>query len=519
MKHLFLFLCLFTTLNATAQPAIQWQKAYGGSKYESVNDAKQTNDGGYILIGRTESNDGDITGNKGSVDVWVVKISPTGTIEWQRTYGGSGQDYAGSIEQTRDSGYIFIATTNSNDVDIKYNHGNDDIWVVRLRKDGSIKWQRTYGGSYYDNGATVHETFDGGYIFLGNVVTPDGDITSVHGSNDLWVVGLNDTGGIKWQKSYGGSGMDFGSSIEQTRDSGYIISGQTSSNDGDITTLIGGPDAWIVKINDTGKIVWQNTYGGSAVDEANIVHQTADGGYIWVAWTNSNDKQVTGLHGSEFDIWVVKTNQAGVITWSKTLGGSMHEDGFSVIETRQGNYVITGITKSNDGDVTMQHDTSAFDMWVISLDRNGNMQWQKTIGGTSSDAAYNILQTSDSGYLVCGRTTSVDGDAASVLHHGLDDMFIVKLGSALNINGLKNATANITIYPSPTSGIVNITLPTVYQNATISVLNTLGQLIPVETHANGLTRTLQITGQPAGLYLLQVVNNGAVNIYKVVYQP
>ncbi|MDR1874277.1 MAG: hypothetical protein LBQ90_04585, partial [Synergistaceae bacterium] len=214
-----------------------------------------------------------------------------------------------SIQQTRDGGYVVAGYTSSADGDVSgFQGGWSDCWVVKLNATGSIEWQKAFGGSDFDTVTSIQQTIDGGYIVAGNTVSTDGDVSSFHGKGkrNIWVVKLNAKGSIEWQKTPGGSRWSDASSIQQTTDSGYIVAGYTSSADGDVSGFQGGwSDCWMVKLNAKGSIEWQKALGGSDRDEARSIQQTADGGYIVAGWTESTDGDVSGSHGSR-DAWVVK---------------------------------------------------------------------------------------------------------------------------------------------------------------------------------------------------------------------
>jgi len=175
------------------------------------------------------------------------------TIQWQNSLGGTGDDYAFSIQQTNNSGYIVSGCSISNDGDVTGSHGNNDYWVVKLDLSGNIQWQKSLGGTGDDNAFSIQQTNDGSYIVAGNSSSNDGDVTGNHGYPDYWVVKLDSSGNLQWQKSLGGSLYDLATSIQQTNDGGYIVSGFSQSNDGDVTGHHGNscPDAWVVKLSKT----------------------------------------------------------------------------------------------------------------------------------------------------------------------------------------------------------------------------------------------------------------------------
>ena len=240
---------LLSPSSALAQYTIQWEKSLGGTDYEIATSMQQTIDGGYIVAGHSSSNDGDVSGNHGLADYWVVKLTNTGAIEWQKSLGGTGYDYAYSIQQTIDGGYIVAGESNSNDGDVSDNHGEMDFWVVKLTSLGTIAWQKSIGGSGWDQAKSIQHTIDGGYVIAGSSSSIDGDVSSNYGGFDYWIVKLTSVGALEWQKSFGGSGADAGVSIQQTNDGAYIVAGLSSSNDVDVSGNHGDDDYWIVKLN------------------------------------------------------------------------------------------------------------------------------------------------------------------------------------------------------------------------------------------------------------------------------
>ncbi|MBM7560374.1 Ig-like domain-containing protein [Marinitoga litoralis] len=236
----------------------QWQKTFGGSDLDSAHSIEQTTDGGFIVAGYTKSNDGDVTGNHGlySYDYWIIKLDENGNLEWQKTFGGSDSDSAHSIEQTTDGGFIVAGYTKSNDGDVTGNHGGADYWIIKLDSNGNLEWQKTFGGSNWDYAQSIEQTTDGGFIVAGYTWSNDGDVTGNHGlySYDYWIIKLDENGNLEWQKTFGGSDSDSAHSIEQTTDGGFIVAGSTRSYDGDVTGDKGDYDYWIIKLDESGNL-------------------------------------------------------------------------------------------------------------------------------------------------------------------------------------------------------------------------------------------------------------------------
>ncbi|HOL74528.1 MAG TPA: hypothetical protein PLM87_02755 [Bacteroidales bacterium] len=421
-----LALILFNGVNNKSHaqaPAIEWQKCLGGTADDFANSIQQTSDGGFIVAGETRSNDGDVSGNHGKSDAWVVKLNSLGDILWKKCLGGTGNDYARSIQQISDGGFILTGYTNSNNGDVSGNNGYYDAWVVKLNSSGDILWQKCLGGTYDDYARSIQQTSDTGFILAGYTFSNDGDVSGNHGFGDAWVVKLNSSGDIIWQKCFGGTNEDYAYSIQQTSDSGFIVAGYTFSNDGDVSGYHGYFDYWVVKLNSSGDIEWQKCLGGTYYDYAYSIQQTSNGGFIVAGSTNSNNGDVSGYHGY-FDYWVVKLNSSGDIEWQKCLGGTNNDYANSIQQTSDGGFIVAGYTESNDGDVSGYHGGD-YDAWVVKLNSSGDILWQKCLGGTIDDRAYSIQQTSDGGFIVAGFTVSNDGDVSG--NHGASDAWVVKL--------------------------------------------------------------------------------------------
>ena len=352
---------------------MEWQSSFGGSRGDVATSITQTSDGGYVVAGLSFSTDGDVTGNHGGSDSWIVRLTSAGVMEWQKSLGGSRDERANSIQQTSDGGYIVAGVSNSNDGDVTPRNGTsilNDYWIVKLTTAGSIAWQKSLGGSGRDEATSIQQTSDGGYIVAGWSRSNDGDVTSHNGasdSTDFWIVKLANVGAIQWQKSLGGSSHEYAYSIKQTADNGYIVAGWSSSENGDVTGNHGGNDSWIVKLTMTGEMEWQQSFGGSGGDGAASIQQTSDGGYVVAGGSESTDGDVTGNHGSG-DVWVVKVASAGSIQWQKSLGGGRDENALSIQQTQDGGYIVAGWSSSNNGDVFVNHGIlNNPDYWIVKL--------------------------------------------------------------------------------------------------------------------------------------------------------
>lgn len=431
----FLLLFIKTSPVAAQMPVIDWQKSAGGFT-NFVGDistwVEQTNDGGYITAGYTFSTDGDVTGNHGMSDYWIVKFDSAGNIQWKKCYGGSGRDQAYCIKQTTDSGYIVGGYSNSTDGDVTGNHGNIDYWIIKLNSAGTLQWEKSYGGSNADDVKAIEQTIDGGYIIAGGSASNNGDVSGNHfpGQLDYWIVKISSTGLLEWQKCFGSTLQDLAYSIQQTTDSGFIVGGITSRNDGDVTGFHGDRDYWVVKLNSTGNLQWQKSLGGTLADYAYSIQQNPAGGYIVAGLSNSYNGDVTGNHSTpadpESDYWVVQLDNAGNIQWQKCFGGTAEDQALSVRNTPGGGYIIAGSALSADGDVTLNHIPA--DFWIVKIDGTGNITWQNSYGGSGYEVPYCIQNTLDGGYIISGYNSSGmnDGDVDNP-HNNSNDYWVLKL--------------------------------------------------------------------------------------------
>jgi hypothetical protein len=388
---------------------------------------RHTDDGGYIVSGSIQTG---VSSGHGAEDMWVVKLNPAGGILWQKVLGGGDRDESFSIQQTTDDGYILIGSTDSDNTgDVGSNHGGSDIRVVKLNPSGDIQWQKVLGGSGFDTGRSIEQTTDGGYILAGTTDSDNtGDVGPNHGGSDIWVVKLNPAGGIQWQKVLGGAGFESGRSIEQTTDGGYILTGVTDSdNTGNVGPNHGGSDIWVVQLNTAGDIQWQKVLGGSGREESFSIRQM-DGGSILTGVTDSDNTGDVGANHGGSDVWVVKLNPAGTLQWQKLLGGEGSESGRSIEQTTDGGYILAGTTDSdNTGDVGTNPGGSA--IWVVKLNPAGDFQWQKVLGGNGFESGRSIEQAMDGGYILAGNTDSDNtGDVGP--HHGGSALWVVKLNPA-----------------------------------------------------------------------------------------
>lgn len=417
---------------------VTFQKMYGGSGTQMGKSIQQTSDGGYIVAGISDSTDINSVTHNGSDDVYVIKLDSSGNIVWQKMYGGSYGDYAYSIRQTADGGYIVAGFSFSKDITGVANNGASDIYVIKLNSIGDVVWQNMYGGSGRDYANSIQQTSDGGYIVAGESYSTKISGITNNGYADYYVIKLDSSGHIEWQNMLGGSSYDSACSIQQTGDGGYVVAGNSLSINISGATNNGKRDVFLIKLDSSGSIVAQKMYGGSDNDYAYSIQLTSDGGCIVAGQSYSKDISGATNKGSH-DCYVIKLDSSGSVAWQKMYGGSYGDFAYSIRQTSDNGYIIAGYSYSID--ISGVTKPGSADMYLIKLGNSGNIEWQKVYGGSRTeyywhneitagepisipvydndpgvDLAYDIWQTNDGGYVVAGSSNSAD--ISGVTKHG-----------------------------------------------------------------------------------------------------
>jgi Secretion system C-terminal sorting domain len=433
------FLLAVQTSSAQNNIGFQWRRTFGGSLTEWGSAMAKTTDGGFIIAGHTDSQDGDVGPglNRDSGDIWVIKFNATGGIQWKKTYGANRYDEANDVIQTADGGYAMVCYTeglNSGDV-TGYKGGTSDIWVVKLNASGIIQWQRCVGGSKEDNGYSIAQTTDGGFVIAGNTYSNDGDVVGKPDNlqPDVWIVKLNGTGtGILWQKVFRGSKNDGASDVKATSDGGVIITGATNSNDIDFTGNGNGnfnyADAFLIKLDNTGATTWKQMYHNDWGDVGLAVIPTSDNGYLFCGFTeNYADSSNLNLQGNA---WIVKTNSTGVLTWKKTI--ETPADTISTLNDviqlpGTDGYVFCGNA------VNLQWRRQA---WMLQTDLSGNLGWNKILTGNPATSSNfeDFIMNADGSFTATG-----DYRSSPNLY---EDLLLVKTGPVNQIKGTLFLDAN-----------------------------------------------------------------------------
>ncbi len=336
--------------------------------------------------------------------------------------GGTSEDSVRWVDSTTDGGYIVAGFTSSWN-EFPGHNGSNDYFLIKFSENGEEQWRKVYGGRGDDRGFVVRQTSEGGYILAGASISSNGQRTEFFGLWDGWVLKLDSNGDLEWQSSFGGRDNETIRDIIQTKDGGYIFCGYTFSKE--LENYHDGKDFWIVKLDRKGKQEWQKVYGGSGYDMPYSVIQTTDNGYAITGYTFSKDGELTGFtnHGNG-DYWILKLSNSGSIQWSKVYGGSSWDEPRVIKQVPwDRGYIIAGVSGSADGDV--KNNKGRWDAWVIKLDSNGKLQWENSYGGSQHDKAFSLQITKDRRYVFAGFTMSDDMDVSGKT--GDMDGWVVKI--------------------------------------------------------------------------------------------
>jgi hypothetical protein len=296
-----------------ANGTMLWEKSFGFSGSDQAFSVIATNDNGLLMVGFLDITasggaGNDFSGNTtqhGVGEFWAHKLDSNGNIQWRRFFGGTNNDRAYDVVETADNGYMIVGAAESTDFDVSNPKGSYDFWIVKIDTEGTLIWEKSFGGSEIDIAYAIARSTDGNYVIVGDVRSTDGDISNAYGNADLWVIKIDANGTLLWENSFGGSGFDTARGIEASLDGGILVSGATRSSDNNISQNFGQNDFWIIKLSASGNLIWEKSFGGSGIDFSYDILQTSDNKIIAVGSTDSIDNQVENNHGS-FDAWLVK---------------------------------------------------------------------------------------------------------------------------------------------------------------------------------------------------------------------
>jgi hypothetical protein len=489
-----MFQCVL--LYGQGPPEVEWQRCLGGTSNEDAYSVAITSDDGYVLTGYTSSVDGDVSEMQGVVDLWVVKLGSNGDLIWERTYGGSSDERGLDIQQTMDGGFIVIGSTTSEDGDVTEAFGDGDIWVLKLDPEGQLEWQKSYGGSFDESGYGIRQFPDGSYLMTGWTYSDDGTISGNHGGRDAWLAHIANNGDLIWQNCIGGPGQDGARSMALTSDGAVVIAGWSNTNTFPDEGITGPDNLWVVKLNLNGVVLWERFFGGPGDDQGWDIMETMAGELIAVGQHKSPLADSTAW---QYDAWVVALDPDGQLVWEKKFGGNANDMAFAVGQYANGNLVVAGLTQSSDGDVSGNH--GSVDGWLFSTGDQNELLWQRCIGGTAEELVRALVVEPTGAVVVAGRTSSNDGDING--HHGSFDMLIMKFrGGPI---GIEEPFEDWTFsaYPNPATDYLTVQLDLLRTGAVeLEILDVSGRMAMQLSlgRQHHLRKQLDIGGLAKGVY-------------------
>jgi len=409
---------------------IEFVKTFGGTGNEEAVSVLETADGGFIVLATTNSNDGEVVGKSGNdSDYWLIKFDAEANIQWSKTYGGSNDDVASSLNITNDGGYIISGYSRSNDGDVSGNEGFQDYWIVKTDASGNIKWDKNYGFSGNDQAYEAFQTQDGGYFISGfiDVSASNGqgnDLArnTLHGVGEYWGIKLDTDGNTIWRRYFGGGNNDRSYDAIETNDGGFIITGASESEDFDKTDPKGSYDYWAVRVSSSGDLIWTKSFGGSEIDVSYGATRLPNGTNVMVGDSRSSDKDLSVNFGNA-DAWIITFDDNGNLLSQKNYGGQEFDSANSVYATNNGDLLMAGNSRSSSEDLSENKGQN--DAWLFMIDKSGKIKYSVTIGGSGIDFAKDALQTSDNKLIMVGSTESADGDF--ITNKGGKDVFVTRI--------------------------------------------------------------------------------------------
>ena len=505
-RYLRIFYLLLATITSYSQvPTISLKQCYGGSDQDwgrKIIEGNVSTLQTCIICGETKSDNDDILSNQGGSDIFWIRVDTSGAIINRNVIGGSDDDIFSDVIQGWNGGYILLGSTKSIDGNVTGNHGMMDIWLASVSNQGVLQWQKCFGGSNDDFSSSIIKTEDSCYVISARTMSTDGDISINHGlpnTNDFWLLKIDRTGNLLWQKTYGGPNGDYAWNAIQASDGGFIVCGGTFSDSVQVSGNHGSEDFWVIKTDSSGNLQWQKCYGGSSFEEAFKVVEKNNLYYI-IGTNNSNDGDISGNHlssgAASSDVWLICIDSTGSLQWQKSLGGSHQEIGTDLIYYNH--YLFIGSSSSsNDGDVTNTHAISS-DYWLMQLDTTGNIIWQNCYGGTDHEYLQSILLDNGKLYSV-GHGLSNDGDISG--NHGFIDTWLLRLeiDSLLNTSEIILPKSEVSFVPNPASSFLLINASGHFE---VAIYDLQGRkVLECNGYENYLLDMRTITN---GLYLIKI---------------
>lgn len=434
MKKYLIAICallLIVSFSYSQIPDIVWQQCYGSPDTDYYQCILETDSGYLVGMGLSEFEPG-ISNYHGSHEIWLFKTDTAFNMEWERCYGGSAAETPIKLIKTNEGNYYIVGGTNSTDGDVQsFNNGSSDYWIVKINGSGEIIWEKCFGTSVAEGPRDALLTPDGGLLVMGRIHASGGDVSVYYGDNDVWLFKVDSLGILEWEKTLGNQYLDNGVTMIYNSLGNLLLIGAAAGHGGIVECYPdeNWGDVWLLELDVQGNILNQYCYGGSDYDLGYLIIELYEG-YAFIGTTDSNDGDVSGLHGPPGgppsgwnDIWLVKLDEQMEIVWQKCLGGSNGDSPNYFTQTEDGGFIIMGITYSNNGDVSGNHSQPLnTDIWTVKLDNMGNIEWQRCFGslGQEKIGIHSVVKRSDYNYVIAAETNFTSDDVQCTIHASMD---------------------------------------------------------------------------------------------------
>jgi hypothetical protein len=514
---------LFSSILSAQNLAITNQKTLGGSNADKLNSVVQLSNGDVVAIGSSRSG---ISGDKDDTyraqeDYWIVCMDAALNVKWQKTIGGDSIDIPQVVIQTNDGNILCAGYSNSSVSFDKTaaNKGGYDYWIIKLDTSGNELWQKTYGGAGDDYATDLKELNDGSLLISGHSDSEMGGdkSDSSRGYADYWLVKVDFMGNILWDKTFGGSGVDYWPNLAVTSAGEIVLSGNTTSPvSGDKTEpLYGLVSIWVLKLNDSGNYLWDKCLGGENSQFGGIGGAVNGWGIpveintdLFILGNSDADSTGTKTENSkgDTDYWITKLDANGGIVWDKTIGGISNDGGTSLLVSSAGELLLSGSSLSGVSGDKEDPMIGNSDFWIVAIDTTGVIQWQKTIGGTDFETLAQTIETEPGKFLIAGYSESgADGDKTEP-SRGQEDYWIVELSLPTGIPQGEEQVISFFPFPNPSLGTLNIQLPHNYQgDYKLRVYDAAGKII-MSDKVIGSTHIVSTNTWENGMYFVQLTD-------------
>ncbi len=496
----------YTTITAFAigllaqaqEPTLAWEQSYGGTNSDKGQRIIAASDGGFIMIGSSMSSDEQVSNNQGGSDIWVVKLDQSKQLVWDFANGYENLDYGVDVLELENGNILCLGNVTNN--------GTLNGTIFCLDMYGNILWQQNIVGNATQFVANKFLQSNTGEVFVAGY-------TQLESTTDAAIIVFSSETGesLFGPVSYGGSGSDYFNDITIASSGNLVAVGSTNSVDGDVQENQGDYDLWVVELSPSdGSMLSGVTYGGSNADRATAIHSNSENHFI-VGSTHSADGDVASNHGGE-DIWYLNLDSNFELVTEKTYGGAMMESAQDLFFDSL-NINIVGNTYSANEDIDTQLGNG--DLWLLSIDPDGLLNWEQTFGGTAEDSGHCVLETSNSTLLILGFSASNDVDVEDPF--GSDDFWLIEVEMPVGVDEETNLSFSIRAFPNPATN--QLTIQSKYAIQELQISNTLGQIVFGQSYKqNSSSSDLDISNLEQGVYLVAVKTKYGIAVQRFVKQ-